>query len=102
MAGENPARLAWVRTLRCLCRGHVDTCSPVVEAHHAGRRGMGRRAHDDTAVPVCSRHHADFHANAGAFKGWSKAQLRAWAEAAIAATQAGWVQQQRLQDVVEF
>lgn len=100
MAGENPERVAWVRTLRCLCSGPglltvPGACSQVVEAHHAGRRGMGRKAHDDTAIPLCSLHHANWHANAGPFKGWTQAQLRTWAAAAIAATQAGWALQQR-------
>jgi hypothetical protein len=95
MAGEDPARVAWVKTLRCLCRAPGETCSAVVEAHHAGRRGMARKAHDDTTVPLCSAHHAAFHANTGPFKRWTKAQLRAWAAAAIAATQAGWAQQQK-------
>jgi hypothetical protein len=94
VAGENPARLAWVRTLRCLCRGPGESCIGPIHAHHAGRRGMARRAHDNTTVPLCLGHHQALHANAGPFKGWSKAQLRAWAEAAIAATQAGWELQQ--------
>lgn len=95
MAGEDPTRIVWVRTLRCLCRGPGETCTGVVEAHHAGRRGMGRRAHDDTAIPLCTGHHRAFHDNAGPFKGRKKAELRAWAAAAIAATQAGWAQQQK-------
>lgn len=102
MAGENPARLRWVKTLRCLCRGPGEDCSPAVEAHHAGRRGMARKAHDDTAVPLCTAHHHDFHAGTGAFRHMDKQARRAWAAAAIAATEAGWAQQQRLQDFPGF
>lgn len=95
MAGEEPARVAWVRTLRCLCRGPGQICVGATEAHHAGPRGMARRAHDDTAVPLCLAHHRAWHDACGPFKGWARAQRRAWAAAAIAATQAGWAQQQK-------
>jgi hypothetical protein len=92
MAGEDPERLKWVKTLRCLARGPGTgpLCLGPIEAHHAGRRGMARRAHDNTAVPLCTGHHRDWHDGAGAFKGWTKDQCRAWTEAAVAATQAAW------------
>lgn len=95
MGGEDPNRLRWVKTLRCLARGTADTCDQVVEAHHAGRRGLGRKAHDNTAVPLCVLHHRQFHDGSGAFAGWNKDKRRQWSEAAIAATQAAWAVDQR-------
>lgn len=76
-AGEDPAYLAWIRTLPCLvCSMAVYGCSwifspeaelifetaPVAririsEAAHVGVRGLGSKSDDTETVPLCPRHH---------------------------------------------
>lgn len=91
MAGEDDEYVRWVRSRYCLLTP-VGGCDGPVEAHHAGRdRGMGQRADDSTAVPLCHRHHVcDWHGATGAFKGWSRAQRRAWADWAVERTRAAY------------
>ena len=87
MAGDAPEYLAHVRGRRCCApSSHFGS----VEAHHAGARGLGQRASDMTAIPLCTLHHRDWHDCNGVFRGWSKEQRRAWAEARIAETQANY------------
>ena len=84
MAGEDPERVAWIRSQPCTMRSQ-DPCSGPVEAHHAGRdRGMSQRAHDDTCVPLCRKHHAAWHSASGVFRTYKKAERRAWADAKVA------------------
>lgn len=65
---ENPAFLAFVRTLPCILIGltayaplgtlqirHV--CRFRVEASHVGRAAMGLKAADETCLPMCSEAH---------------------------------------------
>lgn len=89
MAGEMPEFAAWVRTLDCLA-GAEDACSGVVEAHHAGPRGLGQRAHDETCIPLCTKHHRAWHDHRWPFSTTTKAERRDWAEKMIAATQRAW------------
>lgn len=86
MAGENPAFLSFVRTLRCRMWMH-DTCDGAIEAHHAGERGLGQRAHDDTAIPLCLKHHRAWHDANGVFKTWNKLKRRIWRDQQIRWTQ---------------
>lgn len=82
--------MLWVKTLPCLLAG-VDgagPCTGVVEADHAGLRGMGQKAPDDTCIPLCSGHHLDRHACTGFFRGRPKEWKRDWRLCAIAETQA--------------
>lgn len=81
MAGEAPEYARFVRGLPCC----VCSRRPV-EAHHAGERGLGKRAHDETCIPLCREHHAAWHDAGPPFRGMTKEQRRAWSEAAIGAT----------------
>lgn len=61
----------------------IDHLGPV-HAHHAGRKpGTALKAQDNTAIPLCNKHHRAWHDTNGVFRGWTKAQRRYWADAAI-------------------
>lgn len=78
---RDPAYLAIVRKLRCCARDLGTPCRGRIDAHHPRHlaRGAGLKAPDDCAIPLCRWHHVfELHANAGAFKRWSKQQLRGW------------------------
>jgi hypothetical protein len=76
--------MLWVKRQPCLMHGIWGSCSELVEADHAGRRGAGQKAHDSTCIPLCHRHH-----QASRFPlDWSQAQRRAWLHAAIVYTHA--------------
>lgn len=90
MAGEDRDRCKWVKTLACLAPGAPRGCSPVTEAHHAGRRGVGQKCPDAETVPLCSQHHADWESGWGAFRGWDQEQRRAFTAAALATTETRW------------
>jgi hypothetical protein len=76
--------MLWVKRQPCLMRGVWGCCSGPVEADHAGRRGVGRKAHDSTCIPLCRYHHG-----ASRFpRAWTQAQRRAWLHAAVVYTQA--------------
>lgn len=91
-AGSDPARLAWVRTQRCLLYQpslHMRCeCWGGIHPHHAIHRSQGGK--DDAAVPLCFRHHRAWHDHDGVFKGLSRLERFAWAVRAIAATQAAY------------
>ena len=82
--------MLWVKTQQCLLAGNYEAgpCSGVVEADHAGLRGIGQKAPDDTCIPLCSGHHLDRHACTGFFRGREKAWKRDWRAEAITKTQA--------------
>lgn len=61
----------------------VTRCSGVVEADHAGERGLGRKADDRTCIPMCTGHHRERTDHAGSFRGLSRGQARTWRERAI-------------------
>ena len=59
------------------------------EAHHAGKRpGTGIKCSDLETHSFCRLAHRQWHGGFGVFKGWTRAQRRAWADEAIAFTQA--------------
>lgn len=89
MAGENRSRLLWTKRQPCCAPGAPSGCKGPVEAHHAGRHGVGQKAHDDTAIPLCMGHHRAWHDNRGPFD-WLNGKRRAWADQLIAETQARW------------
>lgn len=60
-----------------------DACSGPGEAHHAGARGLGRKASDDTVIPLCDHHHDDFTDRRGVFSSWPRGAARAWQDAQI-------------------
>jgi len=61
---EDPAYLAWVRTLPCICCRHEGRAQTSrTEAHHIRRKadgtcyGTSQKAHDREAIPLCSGSH---------------------------------------------
>lgn len=91
---SQPAYLEAVRALPCaapgslgaiLAWGLLDTGhAGRIHAHHAGRRpGVGMKADDSTVIAMCEKHHRAWHDATGVFAGWTKADRRAWADAAI-------------------
>ena len=84
--GSDPAYLEAVRKLPCRIQAQREaagfttygTCAFPSQAHHAGPK-----KNDSTAVPLCWGHHDQWHSGNGIFKGWTKADRRAWADAAI-------------------
>jgi hypothetical protein len=81
MSGDDPQYLKHLRGLRC-CMFDGQCTGVGVEAHHSTRnRGMSQRGSDTEAFPLCLRHHRQFHDGAGDFKGWDRAQRRAFQDA---------------------
>lgn len=86
--------MLWVKTLRCFAfeigmeTGH--RCGGVVEADHAGRRGLGQKCADDECIPLCTEHHRQRTDFSGAFKSWTKDRMRGWLEASIVLVQSWW------------
>jgi hypothetical protein len=70
-------RINWIWTLPCAAR-KLSGCFGRVEADHAGRRGIGRKAPDDTCIPLCSRHHGQRDAFKGPFREWDQQRMRHW------------------------
>jgi hypothetical protein len=80
--------MQWVRKMPCAARAVDPHCDGHVQADHAGRRGVGRKADDRTCIPLCEKHHtqrASFH---GVFRTWTQAGMRLWLDAVVAHTQA--------------
>lgn len=69
--------MGWVKTLPCLL-AHVGGCEGVVEADHAGDRGVGQKAPDRTCVPLCTRHHWERTNMKGYFKAYDAPMMRDW------------------------
>lgn len=68
----------FVKSQRCAVHG----CTTVpVEAHHAGQRGLGKRAHDRTCIPLCRDHHEAWHGGRSPFsdplarQSWTELQI---------------------------
>jgi hypothetical protein len=80
------AFMQFVRSLPCSAGG-MGECRGPIEADHAGRRGIGQKADDLTCIPLCRAHHDQRHHFTGAFKGWTKTQMRAFLIGCIAITQ---------------
>jgi hypothetical protein len=91
MPGENPERLQWTKRQKCCAPGAPGGCSSVIEAHHAGRRGVGQKAPDDTAIPLCTTHHRAWHDHRGPFS-LSNAERRVWSDERISETQQRWAE----------
>lgn len=78
--------MAWVKTQRCMW--HVlGGCEGVIEADHAGRRSVGRKAPDRTCVPACSLHHRQRGDFSGPFRTWTGEEMRVALDNAIEAHQ---------------
>lgn len=86
---RRPRDTTWmlaVKQLPCMWRD-LSPCEGPVEADHAGRRGLGRKAHDRTCVPACMDHHRQRTDHAGPFRALSRETIRIKLDAAIAQTQ---------------
>lgn len=64
-----------------------DDCSGIIEAHHAGVRGLGQKAPDSTCLPLCSAHHRDLTDRSGCFASWPRGMVKAWELAVVAVYQ---------------
>ena len=82
--------MLWVKTLPCVAR-HLGPCSGVVEADHAGARGLGQKCSDIETIPICTGHHRERTDFSGTFKTWNKDGMRVFLAGAIASTQELWV-----------
>lgn len=88
-------RMGWIKTQLCAVTGTSpeagpwrgpkppDQCQRAVEAHHAGRHGLGQKSDDDTCVPLCDHHHDALTDLTGVFNGWPPGALREWQNAMI-------------------
>ncbi len=89
--------MRWVKTLPCALARPLDKMPPewigglspcpaaagATEAHHAGRRALGRKAPDDTCIPLCPFHHAALTDRRKPFRGWPRGAVKAWELAMI-------------------
>ncbi len=82
--------MLFVRGLLCLCPD-LGCDGENIEAHHAGRRGMGTKASDFSCVPLARNCHRGFHSATGSFLNYTQAQRREWAAWAIGVTQSNWI-----------
>lgn len=78
--------LAVKAMLPCIL-SHLGECEGVVEADHAGDRGLGQKSHDNTVIPLCTRHHRDRTDLTGFFSSFDRATMREWRHARVAETQ---------------
>ena len=87
---RSEAYKAFVRTLACEGCGRP----PRNHAHHAGvRPGAGMKAGDDSCIAMCDGPggcHDLWHRGKGRFKGWTRAQRRAWSDERISETRGRW------------
>jgi hypothetical protein len=60
---------------------------------------MGQKSPHSYGIPICHREHMDFHANAGRFKGWKRAELRQWQEDQVLDHQARWERRKCVQEM---
>ena len=78
--------MLYVKTLPCVA-SIIGRCDGVIEADHAGRRGISQKAHDNTCIPLCTKHHRERDAFTGDFKAFDHDRMRGWLAAAVWATQ---------------
>jgi hypothetical protein len=74
-----------VHDLPC-CARDLSPCFGPIEADHAGRRPMGRKADDDTCISLCVGHHRQRTDFSGPFKHWKGEEMRLWLDEKIAET----------------
>ncbi len=72
---------AFVRTLPCCSPGFMPgsycgarPCDP----HHKHGDGKGIKTHDRTCIPLCRYHHGDAEDRRGAFRDFTKQEMRDW------------------------
>lgn len=79
---------AWVATLPCARCSRASSPRWPNHAHHnTFGRGKGQKTNDTQCLPLCHLHHGELHALNGAFKGWTRDELRAWQAEQVAYTQ---------------
>jgi len=86
VAGEDPEYVHWVKRQRCAAATFGGCSGGFVHAHHAGERGLGKRAHDETCVPLCSTHHRAWHDLHQPFRHMPRPERMAWIAAQICGT----------------
>lgn len=69
--------MGWIKTQPCAAR-FLSPCNGIIEADHAGRRGIGQKAADETCIALCTRHHAERGDFSGPFKSWNQERMRGW------------------------
>jgi hypothetical protein len=82
--------MLWVKMQACCASTFaidLGSCDGVVEADHAGLRGMGMKASDWTCVPICTLHHRQRTDFSGPFKKWTQEMMRSFLQSAVANTQ---------------
>jgi hypothetical protein len=67
----------------------ATSCSGRVQADHMGTRAYGQKSHDRECAPACKGHHGERTDSRGAFKDWTKVEMRPFCDWAIE-----WTQQQ--------
>lgn len=60
-------------------------CDGEVQAHHAGRRGLGQKCSDYESIPLCRAHHRALHDGG---LPWGVTDARGWLDRVIAQTRA--------------
>lgn len=70
--------------------GRPDACDGAIEAHHAGKRGMGQKSDDDTCLPLCSHHHHLRTNHLEVFSNWYPGTLRSWEDFLIDRYRSAW------------
>lgn len=78
--------MEWVKAQPCLLLPYGG-CGGVVEADHAGDRGLGQKSKDAECIPLCTCHHRDRTDMTGHFKNWQAPMMREWRHHAVAITQ---------------
>lgn len=76
--------MVWVKTLPCAARdleGHQ--CEGVIEADHAGTRGMGRKCHDFQTIPLCKAAHDARPGRRPPFDRMTRESFREWLDLCI-------------------
>lgn len=69
--------MEWVKGLPCLLAAGGG-CAGMIEADHAGDRGLGQKSKDAECIPLCSRHHRDRTDRQGMFGSFDAQNMRDW------------------------
>lgn len=88
---NDDARRDWTARERCIGAGRIEghVCTGRIEVCHEGRKpGVGLKCPDAETVPMCSGLHRAWTDHARPFRGWSRAERRAWMDPIVAETQA--------------
>ena len=86
--------MLWIKQQTC-CATELSRCYGPVEADHAGRRGVGRKADDRTCIPLCQLHHTQRASFSGPFRTWNQAMMRLWLEGHVKVWQATYERRSR-------